>query len=114
LKDCVFCKIVEGSIKAEKVYEDDDVLAFDDITPQAPVHTLVIPKKHLPTLNDVGPADAELIAKVTLAAIRVAKDKGLDKTGYRLVTNCLEDGGQAVFHIHTHVLGGRAMNWPPG
>jgi histidine triad (HIT) family protein len=114
LEDCIFCKIVEGAIPAKKVYEDDDVLAFDDITPQAPVHTLVIPKKHVATLNDVGPGEAGLMAKITLAAIRVAKDKGLEGSGYRLVTNCLEDGGQAVFHIHTHVLGGRAMGWPPG
>jgi histidine triad (HIT) family protein len=114
VEDCVFCKIVEGAIPAKKVYEDDDVLAFDDITPQAPVHTLVIPKKHIATLNDVGPDDAELLTKVTLAAIKVAKDKGLEGNGYRLVTNCLEDGGQAVFHIHTHVLGGRSLGWPPG
>jgi histidine triad (HIT) family protein len=114
LEDCVFCKIVGGEIPAKKVYEDDDVLAFEDITPQAPVHTLVIPKKHVATLNDISPGDADLMGKIMLAAIKVAKDKGLGENGYRLVTNCLEDGGQAVFHIHTHVLGGRSMNWPPG
>ena len=114
MKDCIFCKIVGGEIPARKVYEDDEILAFDDVNPQAPVHALVIPKRHMATLNDVDPGDAELMGKIVLAAIRVARIKGLESSGYRLVTNCLEGAGQAVFHLHTHVLGGRAMRWPPG
>lgn len=114
MEGCIFCKIVNGEIPAQKVYEDDDVLAFDDISPQAPVHVLVIPKRHVATLNDIEAGDQELMGKIDLVAIKVAKQKGLEDTGYRLVTNCLEDAGQAVFHIHTHVLGGRIMSWPPG
>ncbi len=114
MEDCIFCKIVDGEIQATVVYEDDELLAFDDINPQAPVHALVIPKKHIATLNDIGPEDAGLLGKMTLAAANVAKDKGVGDSGYRLVTNCLAEAGQAVFHIHTHVLGGRSMKWPPG
>lgn len=114
MEDCIFCKIAKGEIPAAKIYEDNDLLAFDDINPQAPVHVLLIPKRHVATLNDVDSGDLELMGKMTLAAIKVAKDKGLEGSGYRLVTNCLADAGQAVFHLHTHVLGGRVMGWPPG
>jgi histidine triad (HIT) family protein len=114
MKDCIFCKIVEGEVPATKIYEDDDIVAFDDVNPQAPVHALVIPKRHVPTLNDVGPEDADLMGALVLAATKVARIKGLEGSGYRLVTNCLEGAGQAVFHLHTHVLGGRPMRWPPG
>lgn len=114
MKDCIFCKIVGGEIPATKVYEDGDILAFDDVNPQAPVHVLVIPKRHVATLNEVDPDDAELMGRIVLAATKVAKIKGLEDSGYRLVTNCLEGAGQAVFHIHMHVLGGRPMRWPPG
>ena len=114
MDDCIFCKIVKGEIPAQKVYEDEDILAFDDVNPQAPVHVLVIPKRHIETLNDLEAGDSELMGKVSLAASAIAKMRGLESSGYRLVTNCLADAGQAVFHIHTHVLGGRAMAWPPG
>jgi histidine triad (HIT) family protein len=114
LEDCIFCKIIAGEVPAQKIYEDDEILAFDDINPQAPVHALVIPKKHVATLNDLGQDEGELMGRMAMAAIGVAKAKGLEDSGYRLVTNCLAEAGQAVFHIHTHVLGGRRMNWPPG
>ena len=114
MEDCIFCRIVGGEIPAEKVYEDDTIVAFDDISPQAPVHVLVIPKRHVPTLNDIEPGDADLMGRLALAAIAVAKEKGLGDRGYRLVTNCLADAGQAVFHLHMHLLGGRTMGWPPG
>jgi histidine triad (HIT) family protein len=114
LEDCIFCKIIAGEVPAEKIHEDEEVIAFDDINPQAPVHVLVIPKKHVATLNDLGEEDLDLMGRMAMAAVRVAKLKGIDDSGYRLVTNCLAGAGQAVFHIHTHVLGGRQMNWPPG
>ncbi|MCG8013774.1 MAG: histidine triad nucleotide-binding protein [Candidatus Thiodiazotropha weberae] len=96
------------------VYEDDDVLAFRDINPQAPCHVLIIPKKHISTLNDLTEQDAELVGKLYLAAAKVAKQEGIDEAGYRTVMNCNEQAGQTVFHIHLHLLGGRRMNWPPG
>jgi len=107
--DCLFCKIVEGSIPSAKVYEDEHVLAFKDIQPQAPVHLLVIPKKHIPTLNDAAPEDAELLGRVLLAARQVAREAGLAEDGYRIVNNCGRDGGQVVFHLHFHVLGGEKL-----
>ena len=112
--ECLFCKMVRGEIKPNTVYEDDTVLAFKDINPQAPVHILVIPKKHIATLNDLGPADADLVGKLVLAAKRVAKDAGVAESGYRTVLNCNADAGQSVFHVHLHLLGGRFMRWPPG
>lgn len=114
MSDCLFCKIVSGDIPGDIVFEDDDVLAFRDLNPHAPVHFLVIPKKHISTINDIQPADAELIGKLYLAAKSVAKDEGMDASGYRCVMNCNDDGGQTVHHIHLHVLGKRHMNWPPG
>ncbi|MBH0183721.1 MAG: histidine triad nucleotide-binding protein [Nitrospira sp.] len=108
MSDCLFCKIVEKKIPAKIVHEDDQVLAFDDINPQAPVHTLVIPKQH------VAAVQAYLIGKLLLACTKVAKDKGLAESGYRLVANTGRDGGQTVFHLHFHVMGGRHMGWPPG
>jgi len=114
MSDCLFCKMVSGEIKADVVYEDQDVLAFRDINPQAPTHVLVIPKRHISTTNDIRPEDAELIGKLYLAAKQVAADEGIAGRGYRTVLNCLEEAGQAVFHLHLHLLGGRAMRWPPG
>ena len=111
---CLFCKIAAKEIPAEIVYEDDLILAFDDIAPQAPVHTLIIPKQHIETVNDLKPEDNELIGLMFQAAIKVAELKGVKQTGYRSVFNCLADAGQEVFHIHVHVLGGRKMSWPPG
>ena len=112
--DCLFCKMVTGSIKPDKVYEDSDVLAFKDINPQAPLHVLVVPKKHISTLNDVGREDEALMGKLYLAATRVARDAGVADSGYRTVINCNADAGQSVYHVHLHVLGGRLMRWPPG
>jgi len=114
MSDTIFSKIIKREIPAEILYEDDDVLAFRDVSPQAPVHFLVIPKLEIPTINDLQPDQAELIGKMVLAAKQVAAKQGVAEGGYRLVMNCNEDGGQTVFHIHMHVLGGRAMSWPPG
>ena len=114
MENCIFCKIVAGEVPAKKIHEDEEVVAFDDTNPQAPVHALVIPKKHVATLNDLEPADEDLMGRLMMAAVQVARLKGLEGSGYRLVTNCLAEAGQAVFHIHTHVLGGRRMGWPPG
>lgn len=114
MSDCLFCKMVAGEIKPDSVYEDDDVLAFRDLNPQAPTHVLVIPKMHISTINDLQPDQAALIGKLFLAAQKVAKDEGIAERGYRTVMNCNREAGQSVFHIHLHVLGGRPMNWPPG
>lgn len=114
MTDCLFCKMVAGDIKPDTVYEDDDVLAFRDLHPHAPTHVLVIPKTHISTINDIKPEQAALIGKLFLAAQQVAQDEGIAEPGYRTVMNCNAGGGQSVFHIHLHVLGGRAMNWPPG
>lgn len=114
MTDCIFCKIVSGDIPAEKVFENDSVVAFQDLNPQAPVHVLVIPKKHISTINDLQSQDAALVGEMYLAAKQIASDKGLSERGYRTVMNCNEEAGQTVFHIHLHVLGGRAMSWPPG
>ncbi len=114
MAETIFSKIISREIPATIEYEDDDVLAFRDISPQAPVHVIVIPKRHIATVNDIAESDAELIGRMVLAAQRVARDMGVDQSGYRLVMNCNSDGGQSVFHIHIHLLGGRAMNWPPG
>ena len=114
MTDCIFCKIVSGEIPGDIVYQDDDVLAFRDLNPQAPTHVLVIPRKHIATTNDIQPEDAELIGKMHLAAKQIASDEGIAEAGFRTVMNCNREAGQTVFHIHLHVLGGRAMGWPPG
>lgn len=112
--DCIFCRIVSGEIPSEKVYADEHVTAFKDIDPQAPVHILVIPNRHIPSLAEMSPADKELFGHLLFAFKEVAAAAGLSKRGYRLVVNCGEDGGQAVSHVHFHLLGGRQMGWPPG
>ncbi len=112
--DCLFCKFISGEIQPDTVYEDDHVFAFRDIDPQAPTHVLVVPKRHIPTLNDLSADDEALIGKLYLAAQKIAREEGIDGPGYRTVINCNEQAGQSVFHIHLHLLGGRAMNWPPG
>lgn len=112
--DCLFCKLVKGDIPAKILYQDDDVIAFEDIAPQAPTHFLVIPKRHISTLNDLTADDAALVGKLPITAAKVAKEQGIAEGGYRVVMNCNEMGGQTVYHIHMHVLGGRAMTWPPG
>lgn len=114
MTDCLFCKIVDGKIPAKRVHDDDLVLGFSDISPQAPHHFLFIPKKHLSTVNDATPADEALLGHLVLSATKLAKAQGLSEAGYRLVMNCNADGGQTVFHVHLHLLAGRAMAWPPG
>ncbi|HOB88348.1 MAG: histidine triad nucleotide-binding protein [Bacillota bacterium] len=113
LNDCLFCKIARKEIPADIVYEDDDVLAFRDIRPQAPVHVLVIPKRHIASLADLTQEDKDVMGHVTLVASRLARDLGVSE-GYRVVINCGKDAGQSVFHIHMHLLGGRSLGWPPG
>lgn len=112
--DCLFCKIAEKKIPAKIVYEDPHVLAFEDLNPQAPVHILVIPKKHISTSLDLSDEDNELIGEMFQAANKLAKEKGIADRGFRLVMNCNRDAGQTVFHIHLHLFGGRIMHWPPG
>lgn len=110
----IFTKIIQKEIPAKIVYEDDEVLAFEDIQPQAPVHILIIPKKEIPTLNDLQSEDAALMGKLFLVAQNIAKEQGFAEQGYRTVFNCNEDGGQTVNHIHLHLLAGRSLTWPPG
>jgi len=114
MSDCIFCKIIAGEIPATVVHETDDVLAFRDLGPQAPTHVLVIPKRHIATINDMQDSDAELVGKLYLAAQKVAADEGISESGYRTVMNCNKGAGQTVFHMHLHMLGGRPMTWPPG
>ncbi|WP_376690973.1 histidine triad nucleotide-binding protein [Wenzhouxiangella sp. EGI_FJ10409] len=114
MSDDLFIKIIEREIPADIVFEDDELLAFRDINPQAPVHILIVPKRRIPTINDLGDDDAALVGRMVLAARKLAADEGLSSDGYRLVFNCNEHGGQSVYHIHLHLLGGRQMNWPPG
>lgn len=114
MSDCLFCKMINGEIKPDTVLETGDVLAFRDINPQAPTHVLVVPKKHISTINDLENDDAGLVGKLYLAAKQVARQDDIDQDGYRTVMNCGEGAGQSVFHIHLHVLGGRKMKWPPG
>ena len=108
-KDCIFCRITAGEIDADVVYRTDRVVAFRDTNPQAPTHVLVIPRKHIATINDLEEQDAGDVGRLYLAAQQVAKDEGIDQSGYRTVMNCMEGAGQSVFHIHLHVLGGRRM-----
>ena len=111
---CLFCKIAAGDIPADKVYEDDDLLAFRDINPAAPTHILVIPKKHIATMNDVAVEDQALVGKMLLVGKEIAATEGVDENGYRLTFNTNRHGGQSVYHIHLHLLAGRQMQWPPG
>ena len=113
MSDCLFCKIAAGEIPSDRVYEDDDVIAFRDISPQAPVHVLVVPRRHLASLDEAAEADGELLGRILLVIQRLARKLGVD-TGYRVVNNCGASAGQSVFHIHFHLLGGRPMGWPPG
>jgi len=112
--DCIFCKIVKKEIPSKVVYEDEKVVAFHDINPQAPYHILVIPKKHLSTLLDLTEEDKDLIGHIYQVINRLAKDLGFAERGYRVVVNCKEEAGQTVFHLHFHLLAGRTMGWPPG
>lgn len=111
---CIFCKIVNKEIPANIIYEDDKVIAFHDINPQAPYHILVIPKRHIPTLLDLTEEDKDIVGHIYLIINKIAKDLGFDERGYRVVVNCKEEAGQTIFHLHFHILAGRTMGWPPG
>ncbi len=112
--DCLFCKIVAGDIPATVRYEDDRVIAFDDIDPQAPTHVLIIPKKHIATALDLTAEDDRLVGHIYQVANQIARDAGIAADGFRVVNNCNRAGGQVVWHLHFHLLGGRQMTWPPG
>jgi len=114
VQDCLFCKILDGDIPADIIYESDEAIAFRDINPQAPTHVLIIPRRHISTINDIDVGDENLVGSLFLAAKNVAREEGLEEDGYRTVMNCGEGAGQSVFHIHLHLLGGRILNWPPG
>ena len=114
MNDCLFCKIAAGQIPSDKVAETETLYAFNDIDPKAPVHILIIPKKHIESTLGIGDEDRELMGDIVMLANEIAKENGIDKSGFRIVTNIGADGGQAVFHIHFHLLGGRSLGWPPG
>ncbi len=114
MADCLFCRIAGKEISAKLVHEDDDVVAFEDINPQAPVHVLVVPRRHIPTLNDLTPADDALMGKLARVAAKIARDRGIAEPGWRSVVTVNREGGQLVFHVHLHCMGGRPMFWPPG
>ena len=109
MEDCIFCKIIKGEIACNKVYESESALAFEDIEPMAPVHVIVVPKKHVSTLMDIGSDDSKITAGLLSAVQEVARIKHIDQSGFRMVINCNEDGGQIVFHLHIHVLGGKKL-----
>ncbi|MFW0094519.1 MAG: histidine triad nucleotide-binding protein [Coxiella endosymbiont of Haemaphysalis qinghaiensis] len=110
---CTFCKITKGKL-GKLIYEDEQVVAFYDITPQAPIHILIIPRRHITTINDTSDMDEQLLGHMITTATQLAQNNNISDAGYRLVLNCNRGGGQAVYHIHLHLLGGRKMNWPPG
>lgn len=112
--DCIFCSIAAGKIPATIIYQDELVVAFNDLSPQAPHHKLIIPRKHIATLNDLTPDDTTITGHLLQTAAKLAKELNIAEDGYRVVMNCNQDGGQTVFHIHMHLLGGRVMTWPPG
>jgi len=111
--DCLFCKILNNEIPADVIYQDDKVIAFNDISPQAPTHALIIPRKHIGTLNDIQPEDCDLVGHMVMVAGKIAEQQGFAADGYRTVFNCNSHGGQTVYHIHLHLLGGKPMGWPP-
>lgn len=113
MSDCIFCKIAKGEIPSNKVYEDEKILAFKDLDPQAPVHILLIPKTHIAGADEITEENSDVVAHIFCVASRLAKEMNLER-GYRIVTNCGEEGGQSVRHLHFHLLGGRSMAWPPG
>jgi histidine triad (HIT) family protein len=114
MPDCLFCKIVSGEIKGSIVYQDDRLVAFKDINPQAPLHVLIVPRRHIPTLNDLGPGDDGLMGELIRRAAALAREHGHAENGYRTIFNCNSHAGQTVFHIHLHLLAGRRLGWPPG
>jgi histidine triad (HIT) family protein len=111
---CLFCRIVAGEIPSKRVFEDDELIAFEDINPQAPLHVLVVPRRHIATVNDLAGNDDQLVGSMVRRAAAIAAERGFDASGYRTVFNCNAAAGQTVFHIHLHVLGGRSLTWPPG
>ena len=114
MEDCIFCKIINGEIPSKKLYEDDKVYAFYDITPEAPIHFLVIPKEHIESANDLNVSNSHIISHIFIVINKLVMELNIADTGYRIINNCGEDGGQTVKHIHFHVLGGRSLKWPPG
>ena len=114
MDNCIFCNIIKGEIPSVKVYENEYVYAFNDISPVAPVHVLIIPKLHISSINDLTEENASVVSKMYIAAAEIAKQLGVDQSGYRVITNCGEAAGQTVQHIHFHLLGGRDLAWPPG
>jgi len=114
VSDCLFCKVAAGEIPSQKLFEDDEIVAFEDINPHAPVHVLVIPRRHITTLNELEPGDDPLMGRLLRAGARVARERDIADRGYRVVLNCNADAGQSVWHVHMHVLGGRNLRWPPG
>jgi histidine triad (HIT) family protein len=114
LSDCIFCKIASGDIPGDIVYQDDRVIAVNDIDPKAPVHILIMPKTHIPSLNEIDDSNKDILAHILTVAADLAKTKGMAEKGYRIVNNCGVQGGQSVEHIHFHLLGGRSLTWPPG
>lgn len=114
MSDCLFCKIVSGEIQGNIVFEDDNLIAFRDINPQAATHVLIVPRRHIASLNELGPGDDDLVGEMVRRAAAIAREEGHADRGYRTVFNCNADAGQTVFHIHLHLLGGRRFAWPPG
>ncbi len=114
MSDCLFCKIVSGEIPCDKIYENDKLIAFRDIDPKAPTHILVIPKKHIRSINELEISDQNLAGEILLAAKEIARIENIESSGYRTIFNTNNDGGQTVYHIHMHVMGGRQLHWPPG
>ena len=114
MTDCLFCKIIRHEIPASIVFEDDGILAFNDINPQAPTHVLVVTKRHIATLNELSPEDDQIVGELVRRAAAIAEQRGISAGGFRTVFNTNREAGQTVFHIHLHLLGGRAMHWPPG
>lgn len=112
--DCIFCKIVAGDIDADIVYQSEELVGFRDLNPQAPTHVLIIPRRHISTINDITESDAELIGQLFVAAKEIAAQEGISESGYRVTMNCNAGAGQSVFHVHLHLLGGRQFTWPPG
>src|SRR5208337_1630943 len=114
MDQCIFCRIIEHRVPARIVFEDDEIVAFEDTNPQAPIHTLIVPRKHLASLKDATPDDAPLLGRLVMVAVQLARERGLEPKGYRTVINTGSWAGQSVFHLHLHLLGGRVFRWPPG
>jgi histidine triad (HIT) family protein len=114
MTDCLFCKIVSGDLPAKLIHQDDELVAFTDINPQAPLHALIVPRRHIATLNDLAPGDDGLVGSMLRRAAAIAGEHGYADRGYRTIVNCNREAGQTVFHIHLHLLAGRSFHWPPG